>query len=326
MIDLESIKERTDLLALAGQYTHLARVSGAEYAGPCPRCGGTDRFHVNGEAGWWFCRQCHDKRGDAIEFVRWVDGLPFREACERLGAMPSVAGAATHRQSPYQAPAPAQDERPPAAWQTAAVAFVAMAQGLLWGKRRTPWPTCGGARPVRYNDQGRRPGLLPKTDRRPATAGGAKTCVDSAGLGHPMQGGARTVLRQGCGAWTPTCSATPKRPSTCTSLDQSRAALLYGLADLAGHSDAFYARGEFDALFASPTRRRHGGSGGHGIGLEHQPRRGRDRGPGAGRSRMGCLDTDEQGRRGSALARTIGAGAPSGAAGARRDRHVGGRP
>ncbi len=60
-----------DMLALAGRYTELNKIARAEYAGPCPRCGGEDRFHVH-ETGWWFCRQCHEKRGDAIDFVQWM--------------------------------------------------------------------------------------------------------------------------------------------------------------------------------------------------------------------------------------------------------------
>lgn len=72
-----------DVFALAEPLTQLKRVSGGEYAGPCPRCGGEDRFHVT--AAWFFCRQCHEKRGDAIEFVRWQQpGLSFAEAVARL--------------------------------------------------------------------------------------------------------------------------------------------------------------------------------------------------------------------------------------------------
>lgn len=44
---------------LVEQYTILRKVSGREYAGACPHCGGRDRLHViAGADGWWFCRQC----------------------------------------------------------------------------------------------------------------------------------------------------------------------------------------------------------------------------------------------------------------------------
>lgn len=66
----------------------VASTLGGEYQGPCPGCGGDDRFHVwpeenSGEGSYW-CRQC-GKGGDAIQFLRDFEGLSFREACERLG-------------------------------------------------------------------------------------------------------------------------------------------------------------------------------------------------------------------------------------------------
>jgi hypothetical protein len=33
---------------------------------------------------WWFCRQCHTKRGDAIDFMRFATDCSFQEATERL--------------------------------------------------------------------------------------------------------------------------------------------------------------------------------------------------------------------------------------------------
>lgn len=83
-----------NLITLAGQYTQLRRASGTtEYMGPCPRCGGTDRFHV--KAGGFFCRQCKQMEAnngiwyDQIDFVRWMDGCSFTAAVEKLtGAKP----------------------------------------------------------------------------------------------------------------------------------------------------------------------------------------------------------------------------------------------
>lgn len=60
---------------------------GPEWHGPCPVCGGRDRFHVwpeQGDGGTWWCRAC-DKGGDLVEFYRWRDSLGYREACERAG-------------------------------------------------------------------------------------------------------------------------------------------------------------------------------------------------------------------------------------------------
>ena len=92
-IDTERIKESINLSELAGRYTTLRRASGnGECAGPCPKCGGDDRFHCN--ADWFFCRQCHEERGDAIAFVQWMKGCSFPDACAALsgGVLPTVTG------------------------------------------------------------------------------------------------------------------------------------------------------------------------------------------------------------------------------------------
>ena len=63
-----------------------------EYAGPCPWCGGTDRFVVwpnQGKGGRFLCRQCQ-KKGDVIDYLR-NGGLSYREALEALG-LESSAG------------------------------------------------------------------------------------------------------------------------------------------------------------------------------------------------------------------------------------------
>ncbi len=68
----------------------LKRVSSAskEYAGPCPFCGGKDRFRVwpkeGSTGGRYWCRGCR-RSGDTIQFLRELKGLSFKEACEYLG-------------------------------------------------------------------------------------------------------------------------------------------------------------------------------------------------------------------------------------------------
>ncbi len=88
---LEQAKS-ANIVELAARYTRLRHYSGQEYAGPCPRCKGDDRFHCTKE--WWFCRQCSPRRGDAPGFLQFVDNLPFLEAVEQLaGRRPEAAGA-----------------------------------------------------------------------------------------------------------------------------------------------------------------------------------------------------------------------------------------
>ena len=54
-----------------------------ERVGPCPRCGGTDRFSINTRKGVFNCRGC-DAGGDVIELMRFLDGSSFRDACLTL--------------------------------------------------------------------------------------------------------------------------------------------------------------------------------------------------------------------------------------------------
>ena len=72
LIDIVALKERVDLLALAGKMTSLRRVAssgGGEWAGPCPFCGGQDRFRVQPHRAIWLCRHCTDgKWQDVIEY------------------------------------------------------------------------------------------------------------------------------------------------------------------------------------------------------------------------------------------------------------------
>lgn len=56
---------------------------GVELVGPCPQCGGDDRFSINTRKGVFQCRRC-DGRGDGIELVRWLRGLTLPQALEWL--------------------------------------------------------------------------------------------------------------------------------------------------------------------------------------------------------------------------------------------------
>jgi putative DNA primase/helicase len=52
--------------------------------GPCPMCGGKDRWRftdINGKGTWW-CNNCHG--GNGVALVMQFTGLPFREAAERI--------------------------------------------------------------------------------------------------------------------------------------------------------------------------------------------------------------------------------------------------
>lgn len=60
-----------------------------EQCGPCPQCGGDDRFTLfmdqgkDGMGRYW-CRQC-GASGDRIQFLRDFKGMTYHEACRELG-------------------------------------------------------------------------------------------------------------------------------------------------------------------------------------------------------------------------------------------------
>lgn len=145
-------------LDLASRKVHLKKVSstnGGEWQGPCPECGGEDRFHVwpeqnAGKGGYW-CRGC-EKVGDNIQFLRDFEGMSFVEACDYLNiplperGNPSVAsrGSAPGGVSSFGNKTPERpDERkkpefipnehvaPADLWQEKAEKFVTWAQGNL---------------------------------------------------------------------------------------------------------------------------------------------------------------------------------------------------
>jgi hypothetical protein len=58
-----------------------------ERCGPCPVCGGNDRFSINIKKGVWNCRGCA-VGGDTIELVKHLDSVDFITACTTLTGEP----------------------------------------------------------------------------------------------------------------------------------------------------------------------------------------------------------------------------------------------
>lgn len=73
-IDARKLNTAVDLRDLVGQHTTLTKWATDELAGPCPKCGGEDRFHVKDD--WFYCNQCYPydngESHDAIGFVMWL--------------------------------------------------------------------------------------------------------------------------------------------------------------------------------------------------------------------------------------------------------------
>jgi DNA primase len=126
-----------DLLSLIEQRspTRLKRVAstdGGEYAGNCPWCGGSDRFHVwphslKSKPHYW-CRGC-GKQGDAISFLMEWEHLDFRAACQELDIdMDDLSYKGTDSPLLSMNPFPCKE------WQQSALEFIHAAEKYLWSK------------------------------------------------------------------------------------------------------------------------------------------------------------------------------------------------
>jgi DNA primase len=113
------VRSSTDLVSLIGEYTALRRV-GRRLVGLCPfHAERTGSFSVNAEEGLYYCFGCQAK-GDAISFVRAIEGCDFVEAVERLGAR---AGIEIHNDAPGETGASRDRKAALLAAMQAAVAF-----------------------------------------------------------------------------------------------------------------------------------------------------------------------------------------------------------
>lgn len=73
-----------DILAAATERGARLRRQGSEHVGPCPACGGTDKFSVNPKKRVFNCGHQGGAGGDVIEMVRHITGCEFVAAVESL--------------------------------------------------------------------------------------------------------------------------------------------------------------------------------------------------------------------------------------------------
>lgn len=103
---IKEILDRTDLVEFIGEYVQLKK-SGQGYQGLCPfHAEKTPSFHVSPLKGIFRCFGC-DKGGNAIHFLRGIEGLSFPEAVERLANRAGVKiETVAHFKKPDAAPSP----------------------------------------------------------------------------------------------------------------------------------------------------------------------------------------------------------------------------
>jgi DNA primase len=89
--DIEAVKERTDIVALVGQYLTLKKSGHDSLTGLCPfHQEKTGSFSVSPSKQVFYCFGC-GKGGDAITFLRELEHLSYVEAIERLAGVASVS-------------------------------------------------------------------------------------------------------------------------------------------------------------------------------------------------------------------------------------------
>jgi DNA primase len=129
-----------DLIQRQVSLKKIGRKDGGEYAGPCPFCGGKDRFRVwpaKANGGRWWCRQ-EAQGGDAIAYIMRLDGCTFAEALTKLGLSQDRPRSYTYRSADRPRAAttipsePAWDALHSEAWQHAAMSFIIAATEELY--------------------------------------------------------------------------------------------------------------------------------------------------------------------------------------------------
>lgn len=130
MLDIDGFKRVTRLTDLVPGL----KMSGEYHIGPCPFCGGRDRFNVKTTDGGdlWICRKCGDgKYHDVIDFLQRRDG---RTVAEIVGGVtgarsPRLAAIPTPTAAPELAAPPAEDWQIPALMAAAVCADSLQASG-----------------------------------------------------------------------------------------------------------------------------------------------------------------------------------------------------
>lgn len=129
-LQIQDTKANFDLLSYAGQHSELRKVAAKEWAGPCPMCGGNDRFRVRADG--WFCRHCKNEPWqDAYTLVMAVENCTFADALARM------TGNAFALPPERRQPATKAKAAQVAGWADKAAAMLQAAQEALYSENDT---------------------------------------------------------------------------------------------------------------------------------------------------------------------------------------------
>jgi hypothetical protein len=238
----EAARPTLDLLGLLpGTYRKAGMTNGGEHCGPCPQCGGADRFRVWPDAdkphAW--CRQC-GWRPDAIAVLRELHGYTYADAAAAVGK-PTDRTFTPARQVADCKP-PIDDRPPPAAWQGRGRELVTRWQTVLWSD--------AGARALRYLREQRH--LTDATIRAAGLGYNASDYWDPASAWGTD--GKRLFFPRGIVIPSEAAGhlwyVKVRKPTGKPKYIQPRGSrpALFGTDQLAGRAVLVFAEGEFDAL------------------------------------------------------------------------------
>ena len=109
------------------KFEKVANTRGGEYHGPCPFCGGNDRFRIQPAQDRYYCRGCGQK-GDSIQYLRDFRKMDYFEALILLGREPVFRKSAPI----FSPPKLAEPTTPPELWQEKGTLFALQSAARLW--------------------------------------------------------------------------------------------------------------------------------------------------------------------------------------------------
>lgn len=246
----ENVKHSTRIVDLVPGLKH----SGAYWIGPCPFCGGVDRFNVKAadDGDLWVCRQCApDKYHDVIDFLERRDGLTFAQVVGQAGQMTAARPSGPHPATSAR-PSPDLAQPPAEQWQADALAAAVRCADYLRGDsagaraamrhlhevRKLTRSTLDAAT-IGYNPKARNlaAGYLPRGFTIPGTADGELWYLK---VRIPPADEERHKAR----ALAEGRKSIKKYPL----LPGSKPAMLFNADRLVGAAAVFVVEGEFDAL------------------------------------------------------------------------------
>jgi DNA primase len=140
MGNAHTINQTFDLLSLASLDTALKKAGVGWWAGPCPFCGGTDRFTLKQTVtGWrWFCRNCGgDRYQTSLDYIMARQSCAFPEALawannDPVVFTPDLSGVKTTKKTSTSPRFPFGEGPGERSWQSRALSFMHASASTLW--------------------------------------------------------------------------------------------------------------------------------------------------------------------------------------------------